>query len=83
MSEIFDAVNALAVVVLVVLTAGYARSTARMLKEMSRQARIMVLSAQVSAHAALTQSTYDASDANAALKGLLEELTRLSAAKPS
>jgi len=75
--DVIPILDTVAVLVLAAITTWYAVSTARMLKAMVRQAEVQVLSAQVSANAALLQSTFEESGARAALRELLASLREL------
>lgn len=77
---VFDLV---AVLVLVVITAWYARSTAQMLRELRHQARLLAISVEASVEAGLTslpppgQASAAASEACANLQSLRKEIWAL------
>lgn len=69
-----DVINAVALVVLVVVTGWYALSNARLLKEMARQRRIQTLAAMIAGYAPLVKDAYKEGEAKDALSNLLAQL---------
>lgn len=76
-SEVLDLVNAIGLMVLVIVTIWYARSTAMMRREMRRQAEIMAVAAELSARASLAQLMMEEGKSKRRVEELATELQLL------